>query len=209
MRPVAVFAAALLVSLAFGARAEQQVLNYEIRKDGQAIGTEKVRIIRDGESSVVEVENHTRTTVLFMDFAFDQVRREEWQGATLQRMAVDTNDDGSRSRLEAVRGASEWTITVNGVTERRPAASLPLVLWTAKVVEAPSLFGTIDAAPYRVQIARLGEETISVAGGAVAASHYRLSGDIDRDLWYGADGTLLKTTFKRKGFPIEFVRVAP
>ena len=209
MRPVAVFAAALLVCLAFGARAEQRVLSYEIRKDGQAIGTEKVRVARDGEFSVVEVENHTRTTVLFMDFVFDQTRREEWQGATLRRMVADTNDDGTRSHLEAVRGDGEWTITVNGVTERRPGDSLPLALWTVKVVEAPSLFGTIDAAAYRIEVARLGEETLFVAGGAVAASHYRLSGDIDRDLWYGADGTLLKTTFKRKGFPIEFVRVAP
>ncbi|MBR9973830.1 DUF6134 family protein [Magnetospirillum sulfuroxidans] len=209
MRPVAVFAAAVVICLASAAQAEPRVLRYEIRKDGEAIGAEVVRIAKEGESTVVEVENHTRTTVLFMDFVFDQTRREEWQGATLRRMIVDTNDDGTRSRLEAGRSEAEWTVTVNGTTERRPAASLPLVLWTAKVVEAPSFFGTIDAAPYRVQVARLGEETLFVAGGSVAATHYRLSGDIDRDLWYGADGTLVKTTFKRKGFPIEFVRVAP
>lgn len=190
---------------AFGA--EPQRLNYEIRKDGQVIGREDVSVDRRGDDLVVEVETHSRTTVLFMAFAFDHKRREEWRDGRLVRVVADTNDDGTTTELEAVRGDSSWRVVVNGTAGERPANAFPASLWTVKAVEAAALFGTIDAAPYQVRVSSRGDESITVMGGTVVARHYRLDGDLERDLWYGADGTLLKTTFKRKGFPIEFVRV--
>lgn len=187
--------------------AEPQRFSYEIRKDGQPIGREEVSVNRHGDDMVVEVETHSRTTVLFMDFAFDHKRREEWRGGRLQRVVADTNDDGANTHLEAERGSASWRVLVNGAAGERPAAAFPATLWTVKAVEATALFGTIDAAPYQVRVSSRGDETIEMMAGTVTARHYRLDGDLERDLWYGADGTLLKTTFKRKGFPIEFVRV--
>lgn len=201
----------VLVLAAMGgaaARAEPLRLSYEIRKDGEAIGREDVMVERQGGDMSVQVETHSRTTVLFMDFVFDHTRREEWRGGTLTRLVADTSDDGTKSRLEAELGEAGWKISHNGASSQRPATSMPATLWNAKVVEAPALFGTIDAAPYQVTVRRVGEETVEVMGAARPATHYRLEGDLERDLWFGADGTLLKTSFKRKGFPIEFVRVA-
>jgi hypothetical protein len=43
-------------------------------------------------------------------------------------------------------------------------------------------------------------------GQEMAAERYRIAGDVDRDLWYGSDGKLLKTAFERRGYPIEIVR---
>lgn len=196
----------LAAGAAFGA--EPTRLSYEIRKDGVPVGREDVTLDRRGDDMVVAVETHSRTTVLFMDFVFDHKRREEWRGGTLQRVEADTNDDGTVVRQDAVRGDGAWRVVVNGKAEERPVNAFPATLWTAKVVQSPVLFGTIDAVPYQVRVSDKGEEIIQVMGGAVAARHYRMDGDLERDLWYGADGTLLKTSFKRKGFPIEFVRVA-
>lgn len=198
LEPVAAFAAD-----------EPVVLRYEIRKDGEAIGTETVRIATTGADTEVAVENHTRTTVLFMDFAFDQERRELWRDGALRQLQVETNDDGTKSTLAANHGEAGWTVSVNGKAEQRPADSLPLVLWTDKVVAASSWFGTIDAVSYQARVEKLGDESVTIGGKPVMATHYRFSGEIERELWYGADGRLLKTTFKRKGFPIEFVRVTP
>lgn len=194
---------------AASAWAEPQVLHYEIRKDGEAIGSEIVRIDSQGTDLVVDVENHSRATVLFMDFVFDQRRHEEWRGAALRKMTSRTNDDGTVTQLEVRHGADGWAITVNGAGVNRPVDALPASLWTDKVVGTSSLFGTIDATAYAVQVTNLGQENLPLGGRMLSAAHYRLSGDLERELWYGADGTLLKTSFKRKGFPIEFVLVAP
>lgn len=207
MRRVVLFTVGLLLA-AGAAGAEPRRLAYEIRKDGQPIGREDVVIQDLAGDMVVEVETHSRTTVLFMDFAFDHKRREDWRGGRLESLVADTNDDGTVSHLEVTRGPGNWRVVHNGAVAERGGDSFPATLWTAKVVEAGALFGTIDAAPYQVRITRVGEEAIDVLGVATAARHFRLEGDLERDLWYGADGTLLKTAFKRKGFPIEFVRVA-
>ena len=42
-------------------------------------------------------------------------------------------------------------------------------------------------------------------GKAMEAAHHRIEGDVERDLWYAADGTLLKTRFKRSGYDITYV----
>jgi hypothetical protein len=47
---------------------------------------------------------------------------------------------------------------------------------------------------------------VSVEGKVQQADHFRITGDVERDLWYGADGYLLKAAFQRSGYPIEVVR---
>jgi hypothetical protein len=37
-----------------------------------------------------------------------------------------------------------------------------------------------------------GPETVSVAGRPVRATRYIVSGDVERELWYGADGMLVR-----------------
>lgn len=207
MRKAIVLGLGLCLVGAVAARADVQRLSYEIRKDGDPIGREDVQIDARPDLTVVDITSHSRATVLFMDFVFDHKRREEWRQGQLQSMVAETDDDGTKSRLDVHRDGSDWKISLNGAVVSQPAEAFPASLWTVKVVENAPLFGTIDAAPYKVKAIRVGDETITVMGQATPATHFRLEGDLERDLWYGADGTLLRTTFKRKGFPIEFVRV--
>lgn len=207
MRKAALSGLGLFLLAAAATHADAQTLTYEIRKDGKPIGLEVVSIDARPDLTVVDVTSHSRASVLFMDFVFDHQRREEWRQGRLQSLVADTDDDGTKSRLEVRQDGGVWNVSLNGVPVPQSAKAFPATLWTAKVVEHPSLFGTIDAAPYRVKAVHLGDESLSVMGQTVTAVHYRLEGDLERDLWYGADGTLLRSTFKRKGFPIEFVRV--
>ena len=60
---------------------------------------------------------------------------------------------------------------------------------------------------YRVRSDLLGTETIDAKGEAVEAEHYKLSGEIDRDLWFSATGELLKVQYENdEGETFEFVR---
>ena len=67
--------------------------------------------------------------------------------------------------------------------------------------------GVINAEPYAVQTNKVGDEKLRIENRETPATHYEMSGDVERDLWYGTDGYLLKTSFKRKGYDIDFVRV--
>lgn len=188
------------------ARADGEALTYQIRKEAEPIGTEVVRIDRQGELTRVEVETHTKTRVLFMDFRYDHRRREEWRDGRLVDMIADTDDDGSRTHAEARWADSGWNVTINGQPGRRPADALPLTLWGAAVLGRDTLFSIIDAKPYAVKSADLGPETLNIGPTRVETRHWRITGEVERDLWYGPDGLLVRATFQRAGYPIELIR---
>lgn len=189
------------------AQAETVALTYEIRKESTPIGRELVHISRQGAMDIVEVETRTRAKVLFLEFRYDHRRHEEWLDGKLVRMVADTDDDGTKTHVEAVSAAGGWTLSVNGQQSQRPGDALPLTLWGKAVVTAQDLFSIIDAKPYKVQVVALGVESITVDGKAMEAQHFHIAGDVERDLWYGGDNMLLRATFQRAGFPIEIVRV--
>lgn len=195
--------------LAVPARAEMTALDYDIRKEGEPIGREQVRIDRQDGVAVIDVQTRTRAKVLFLEFHYDHSRREEWRDGALVRMVADTDDDGTKSHLDASRSAAGWVLSVNGQQSQRAGDPLPLTLWGRAVLDRAELFSIIDAKPYRVRVVSLGTESVSIDGRAVNAEHFRISGDVERDLWYGADGYLLRAAFQRSGYAIEMVRTEP
>jgi hypothetical protein len=80
-------------------------------------------------------------------------------------------------------------------------------LWSEDVTTKTSLYSVIDAEPYGVEIRKVGTENVMIENRETPATHYIMSGDVQRDLWYGPDKKLLKTSFKRKGYDIDFIRV--
>lgn len=200
----------LMAAVPVGAAwAETLALSYDIRKEAETIGREQVRISRHDGGETVEVATHTRAKVLFLDFRFDHTRREDWRDGRLVRMVADTDDDGAKTHVDATATEGGWSFVVNDRPSRRPGDSLPLTIWGKATLTKADLFSVVDAAPYRVQVAALGSENLTIAGKTVPAEHYRMTGGVERDLWYGADGMLLRTTFQRSGYPIEIVRIAP
>lgn len=208
MKAVAVALVGLAVAApAAGFASESVSLGYDIRKEGESIGKEQVRIAREDDGATsVEVKTHTRAKVLFLEFTYDHSRHEEWRGGRLVHMVGDTDDDGSKYHLEATRSNAGWTLVVNGQSSERAGDLLPLTLWGRSILDKGELFSIIDAKPYKVQVASLGNEDVPVGDKTVAAEHFRMTGDVQRDLWYGADGYLLRVTFTRSGYPIEIVR---
>lgn len=203
-----ILAAGLAAAVAPVALAADRVsLGFDIRKEGESIGKEQVRIARaDDGTAVVDVQTKTRAKVLFLEFRYDHSRREEWRNGAMVHMVADTDDDGSKFHLEAERSAGGWNFSVNGQASERPGDLLPLTLWGRSILEKSELFSIIDAKPYKVKVEALGSEQVSVGGQMVTAEHFRMSGGVERDLWYGSDGFLLRATFQRSGYPIEIVR---
>lgn len=199
--------------------AATQTLRYQILMEGRPIGQEVVTIHQQGDEATVKVATQTDVSILFLSFHYDHQRSEEWRQGQLVRMSTHTNDDGTKTDTVAERlqsppvqdgqpraGTAGWRMTVNGTVSERTMDSLPLTLWTSAVIRKDHLFSVIDAAPYAVQVAALGAEPLAIGSRTAEAQHYSMTGDVDRELWYDSDGHLLRTTFKRRGYPIEIVR---
>lgn len=196
---------ALAVATALPAAAAERTLAYDILKEGEPIGEETVTIRQDGARTSVAVTARTDVTMLFLKFRYRHARQETWVDGRLAEMRADTDDDGTKHALAAAWTPAGATLTVDGAARQIPAESLPLTLWTPEVLTRTTLLSVIDGEAWRVRAKDLGADQVRAGGGPRAARHWRLEGDIARDLWYAPDGTLLKIAFERRGFPIEYV----
>ncbi|MDR3436132.1 DUF6134 family protein [Telmatospirillum sp.] len=186
--------------------AAAEPISYVILKEGQPIGHETVTIDRQGDLTTVQVQTETRVKVLFLDFHYHHQRVETWRAGRLESMVADTDDDGAIHHIEVSHPGQSVRLTVDGTTRETAGDALPLTLWGKAIIDHGNLYSIVDAEPYRVTIAALGKSTLALGGREMAAEHYRMTGDVDRDLWFGSDGLLLKVAFERRGYPIEIVR---
>ena len=66
---------------------------------------------------------------------------------------------------------------------------------------------TIDGTIMSVRVADLGSENVPVNGGNLNAHHYRISGGLERDLWYDENGNLARVAFKAEdGSTVTYIR---
>ncbi len=190
------------------AQAATQSLSYTIHKDGDPIGKEIYTINHDGDKTTVNLTADSQVQVLFLNFHYHHQRTETWTGSHLDRMVADTDDDGTKHHVEAQTVADGVKVVADGRDTTLPADALPLTMWTRAVVVEHSVLYSVenDDSPYKVSIRDLGTETVKTGQGAVAAEHYAIAGDVERDLWFGSDGTLVEAAFHRRGFLITIVR---
>lgn len=201
----ALMLAATTAAQAATAQATPRTLTYQILMGDDPIGTETVKLEPQGDATKVAVNATTRVKVLFINFRYDHQREELWKGGTLDSMRAKTDDDGTPHAIEMARRGAGYALTVDGKTGEAPANALPLTLWTPEVLKRPTLLSVIDGKPYSVRTESLGTETLDIGGRAIKAQHHRISGDVERDLWFDADGTLLKTRFKRSGYDVTYI----
>ncbi|MCG5239694.1 DUF6134 family protein [Azospirillum doebereinerae] len=203
----ATLAAALLLAPLSTAMAAgtARTLTYQILMGEDPIGTETVTVEPQGDRTKVTVAATTRVKVLFINFRYDHKREETWKGATLESMRATTDDDGTPHSLDLLRKGNGLTLTADGKASELPGDALPLTLWTPEVLKRPNLISVIDGAPYKVSARAVGTETVEAGGRKTEAKHHRIEGDVERDLWFDAEGTLLKTRFKRSGYDITYV----
>ena len=94
----------------------------------------------------------------------------------------------------------------NGKDITKNDLALPVTFWNSSVLLKKDIFSALDGSDFKVKWKVLPGETIKVKGKMVKARVYQMTGDLERKLWYSKDGEFLKTTFKKKGYDIAWIR---
>ena len=168
-------------------------LSFDVVRKGKDIGDHTFSFSHASNSFTVKVATDIvvkvpliRTTA----YSFKHASVETWKGGKLQEISSKTNDDGEPHQLKSAS---------NG--------ALPASLWNDDIVRSQKLMNTIDGTMMKVRVADLGNETVNTKRGAVPAHHYRMSGDLARDLWYDANGNLAQVAFKADdGSTVMYIR---
>lgn len=122
---------------------------------------------------------------------------EDWQDGRLRQLSVSIDDNGERQQLQ-FRRDQQQLVSANGATR----IALPILTshhFNADVIHADRILNTLTGKENRIALLPLGEETLQIGARAVAARHYRYTGELhDTDIWYGPAGQWLQLTFKDK-----------
>jgi len=156
-----------------------------VLRHGNVIGEHSFRFSRRNGDFVVEVAIDIAVDLLGITlFRFVHRSEEVWRDGWLHSLVSATDDDGTLWRLQSERRAGALRGSVNDVAFDVSGFVIPASLWHRDTPHTQVLFGTIDGRTKVVNSEALGEEPVTVAGSAAPARHFRITGELQRDVWY-------------------------
>ena len=171
------------------------------------VGKHVITFSCDGNDLVVETTIEGEVTVLLVPlFTRDGRYREVWRGDRLIAFDSHIVDNGEVYDVRA-RANGDRTV-ING---RRGRIEAPPTIvsnhpWNHEVIERTLLFDTQRGRLQEVAVTPAGRETVTIAGRKVEAQKYRITGDLERELWYDDAGNWLQSRLEHNGAQITLTR---
>jgi hypothetical protein len=172
-------------------------LSYTVLRNGDPIGTHAYSFREKGARMVVDINTDIKVKVAFLTvYRFEHKAIEEWHRGKMVSTTSVTNDDGEDHKLKISFGGSNLKINGDGKLSVAAYGAMPASLWNPDTVKNTSLINTLDGKIMAITVDDLGQEQVMVKGHKTATQHYRLSGDLERELWFDPKGTLVQVQFK-------------
>lgn len=199
---LATVTAAALFVIALGAETSRALdapdgtLGYQIWRNGEKVGTYKMTLHHRGSDLYVENEIEIVVRVLFVPvYRYFHRDQEIWRNGQFAELVADTNDDGKGSMVD-VRPTTDGLL-IEGTAGRyvAPAGILPSSLWKIDMTTASRVLDVENGKTLAVHFAQGPVEPIFFNGQDTPARLVSVTGDLSRELWYGADNLLLRERF--------------
>ena len=173
------------------------VINHETHGD---IGTHVLNFRCEGDDLIVETDVDVKVKILRITvYTREAHLREVWRDDRLIAYDAETDDGGdvyeTRARVEGEK------MIVDGV-EKGVAVPLDAVSthpWNVSAVDRTTIFGQRDGRVRKVRVEDAGWEALKIDGRSIDAQKFVVRGDMERELFYGADGTWLQWRLVRDG----------
>lgn len=211
MRWLAAVAALIVLGLAGPARSEPPArLAFEVWREGSPMGRHTLDFTRQGERLEVAIAIDLSVGLGPITlYRYRHRSQEVWQSGRLVGLATETNDDGDAVTVSARSTPDGLTVEAGGAARTLPALTVPTSYWHRAVLDRAEMLDSQDGRTRRLTITPLGREDIEVAGRATAADRFRISGDLEMDLWYLPNGDWAGLEFTAKGSKITYRRQTP
>jgi hypothetical protein len=166
---------------------------YSILRDGAPVGQQRMEFVDDGEKLRVISHTELEVTLLGMSiYGYNSQVEEVRAGGKIMSLVAETDDDGKDKKVNLSLQGDRLKGNYNNDTPRDidPALSTSL-FWQ---LPSPGDAQIIDFERGKVRdvtVKEIGPETLTLPVGKVETRHFRISGEMKRDLWYDANGVLI------------------
>jgi len=171
-----------------------RTVRYQIRRNGDPIGTHQVQFQRSGERHTIEHRIRIRVTVLALEaYSYSMDSRETWDGARLLGLRATTDRNGEG--LTTFARISGEQIRVRGAEGRAtaPAHAVPSSPqhWVFDRPR-PVMIDAEDGELLNVRTSAPTTETLELGGRPVECRRVNVTGDLDATLWYAPSDILVR-----------------
>jgi hypothetical protein len=171
------------------------------------IGRHVITFSCQGDDLLVETKISGEARLLLLPvYTLDGSYREVWRGDRLISFDSKVNDNGEQFEVSADAEGDKMVIDGHSGVIEAPATIVSDHPWNFAVLDRPLLFDARRGKLRHVQVDSAGNETLLIGGREVPARKYRMTGDRERVLWYGEDGTWLQAQLEYGGAKVLVTR---
>jgi hypothetical protein len=185
----------------------RQVYKVEHEMFGE-IGRHEITFSCQGDDLLVETKISGEVTMLSLPvYTLDGSYREVWRGNRLISFDSQVNDNGEKFAVSARAEGDQMVIDRRRDVTEAPATIVSDHPWNFAVLDRPLLFDARRGKLRQVRVEPAGEETLEIGDREVRARKYTMTGDLERVLWYGEDGSWLQSQLQYTGSKVFVTRV--
>ena len=173
-------------------------LAFDVLREGKKIGTHEVSFARQAETWTIDVTIDLSVSLGPVPFyRYRHRAREIWTSGQFTSIDADTNDNGTKLTMRALRNASG--ISVNSTQSgdyAAPATALPSTHWNRRMLDVPFI-NTQTGELLRAAVSPLGTGEVEAATGAkIPVRRFEIRGPITLETWYDESATWAGLRFK-------------
>lgn len=186
------FLAPLVIIAAFAAPVQAQMpetgtSSYVVKRDGSPIGTLKIAFSRDGKRLVAKSDYSIKVKLLaIVLYRYDKRMTETYEDGRLIAYETDIDDNGEKSRVRVTRDGDRLNIVHPKGKLTAPVGTYPSTYWPPATPGLTRMIDSSDGILLNVASSGPVAEDLAIDGRTVKTKHYKMSGDLDRELWYAA-----------------------
>jgi hypothetical protein len=165
---------------------------YAIARDGAPVGQQRMEFVSDGEKLRVISRMQLDVTLLGMSlYGFDQQAEEVRSGGRLIQLVSEANDDGKDKKLTLTLEGDRLKGTYNDKSRAADPQLLTSLFWQKPAIGKSEVIDSVSGKQRDVVVSDVGAETLSLPVGKIETHHFRVRGEMERELWYDAAGILV------------------
>lgn len=169
---------------------------YDAYQNGARVGSQRLEFSRDSGRFVVTRElRFSYRNGTGQNLSFSQRAREVWYRGWLDAFSAATRHGKTKIEVEA-RSVERGILLVNtsesDVVLQVSGYVVPSSLWHRDARLVSRLIDLVDGRVKLVKVHYAGKDVLPRGGEVAIASHYRIRGELARDVWYSEDCQLLR-----------------
>jgi hypothetical protein len=168
---------------------------FDVTRNGSSIGNQVVEVKQQGDTLIATTESTVAVKILgLVVYRMHQMLTETYQGGRLVAVSGETVDGDGKRVADLKRDGDHWAGQFNKQARAFDCDCTATPMWNIASTKAGDMIEASEGRLRHVTIADKGMETLDLPEGQVAAHHFAVKGDIQRDVWYDAAGNLVAAT---------------